>query len=421
MTDAPDVVAARDHVRDELVRFARSLRQAGVDVPANAHTTAARALVELGFGDEDRARAGLRACLVTDARDAETFDRLFAEFWRRLTAGLGPTGPADRQEDAPEGALAPMGDPADSERADVDTGEDGASDEQEVGVLSASLGGVVADDAEESGDDTSLGRQSATGVPEPISVPPVESGEAFDRAFDALTAAVGGLRGRRWAGGGDERADARRALRSSFGTGGTVLSVPRRERTRPAVRAVFLVDVSQSVLDTVDRAFLLQFLRRARRDWRDARVFFFDEALREVSGELDAPTHAAVVEALERAEAEWGGGTRIGASLAELDADAVDHRTVVFVVSDGLETGDVDRLESAIAGVSRRAASVLWLNPLAASASYEPTARGMAAALPFVDGLFAFADAADVAELARQLDRHGAGGRVGVEYDPRRA
>jgi hypothetical protein len=45
----------------------------------------------------------------------------------------------------------------------------------------------------------------------------------------------------------------------------------------------------------------------------------------------------------------------------------------------------------------------------------------MAAALPFVDGLFAFAEPADLAELARQLRRHGTTGRLGYEYDPRRA
>ncbi|PSQ54635.1 VWA containing CoxE-like protein, partial [Halobacteriales archaeon SW_12_67_38] len=92
----PDFAAARDHVRDELVRFARALRRAGMDVPANAATTAARALVVVGFDDRERARTALRACLVTDRADRATFDDLFAEFWRRLTAGLDPGGPAER-------------------------------------------------------------------------------------------------------------------------------------------------------------------------------------------------------------------------------------------------------------------------------------------------------------------------------------
>lgn len=431
MSDVPEFVAARDHVRDELVRFARALRRAGVDVPANAQTTAARALVEVGFDDEQRANAALRACLVAEHEDVDTFDRLFGEFWRRLTAGVTPEGPAERREDDPDGGFAPVGggraeteSASDTDGGETDSGrEDGDSDGRRGTAGSVSMGGVVSRNASEHAGDGVATTRSPTGTPTPVAVPATAPDSTFERAFAALTDTLAGLRGRRWAAGGDERADARRALRESVGTGGTVVSVPQRERTRPAVRALLLVDVSQSVLDTVDRAFLLRFLRRARADWRDARVCFFDESLRDVSAAFDAPSQAAALDELERAEAEWGGGTRIGASLAELSSvvpDAVDRRTVVFVVSDGLETGDVAELERELSGIARRAANVYWLNPLAASPAYEPTARGMAAAQPFVDGIFAFSEAADLAELARQLRTRGARERVGYEYDSRR-
>jgi uncharacterized protein with von Willebrand factor type A (vWA) domain len=420
--DGPQTVAAAsEYVREELSRFVRALRRAGVDVPANATTDAARALATVGFGDEDRARAALRACLVNRQQDLDTFDRMFAAFWRRLDAGLGPDGPADPL-DAPEGGLAPLGDPADGESSDdafEREGDDAGPDDERGATDTESVVARAAADHHGGEEDAVFARASTAGAPEPVDAPAGTDALAFDRAFDALTDALGGLRGRRWTPQGSERADARRALRSSVGTGGTVLSLPRRDRTRPEVRAVFLVDVSQSVLDTLDRGFLLDVLRRARTEWRDARVFLFDESLREVSESVGAPTRAATLDALDRASAEWGGGTRIGASLAELPADAVDGRTVAFVVSDGLETGDVGDLERELAALSSRAASVLWLNPLAASPGFEATARGMAAALPFVDGVFAFADAGDLAELARQLTRRGSGGRIGFEYDPR--
>jgi hypothetical protein len=60
--EVPDVVAARDHVLDELVRFVRALRRAGAEVPANATLTAARALVEVGF-EREAAEPALRAAL----------------------------------------------------------------------------------------------------------------------------------------------------------------------------------------------------------------------------------------------------------------------------------------------------------------------------------------------------------------------
>jgi uncharacterized protein with von Willebrand factor type A (vWA) domain len=189
------------------------------------------------------------------------------------------------------------------------------------------------------------------------------------------------------------------------------------------VRACLLVDVSRSVLDVLDRSFLVTFLRRATAEWRDVRVFFFDEDIREVTESFDARTSKGAIDALDRAETEWGGGTRIGASLARLRTDspeAVSRESAVFVLSDGLEMGDVDSLEREAARLSRRAGAVFWCNPLAASVEYEPTARGMAAALPYVDGLFAFSGPADLAEMAYQLDRRGQHGRIGYEYDPRR-
>ena len=425
MSDVPDFVAARDHVRDELVRFTRALRRAGVDVPANAQTTAARALVEVGFGDEGRANAALRACLVAEREDIDTFDRLFGEFWRRLTAGVTPEGPAERREDDPDGGFAPLGGAPGDERVDESTSRETdhdseGGDGQRGTAASASLGGVVSRNASEHAGERTAAKRSPTGTPTRVAAATTPPAQGFERAFADLTDALAGLRGRRWTAGGDERADARRALRASFGTGGTVVSVPRRERARPAVRALLLVDVSQSVLDTVDRSFLLRFLRRARADWRDASVYFFDESLRDVSEAFDAPSQTAALDALERAEAEWGGGTRIGASLAQLPPGGADHRTDVFVVSDGLETGDVETLERELSNIARRAASVRWLNPLAASPAYEPAARGMAAAKPFVDGIFAFSEAADLAELARQLRTRGPRERVGYEYDSRR-
>lgn len=430
--DGEAVARATEHVRDELVRFVRALRRAGVTVPANAATTASRALVVVGFGEGDRARTATRASLVTDPRDAETFDRLFPEFWRRLTAGLDASGPAPRPEDAPDGGLAPMatdaapgdgsGEGDDTAAAETDTDDesndgDGASVDWQSSSLTAHV-----DDREDG--TVEVARYSHTGAPSPVeTVPPFVGDTELGTAVDALTAALATLRGRAWHVDGDRRTDARRALRASVGTGGTVVSLPTRDRRENEVRATWLVDVSRSVLDTLDRGFLLDVLGRTRAAWRDCRIFFFDEGLREVTSAFQDDTATGAAAALERAEAEWGGGTRISDSFAELrvgDPEAVDNRTAVFVVSDGLERGDVAGLESELAWLSTRAAAVVWCNPLAASPGFEPTARGMAAALPFVSGPFAFAGPGDVAELARQLRKRGPGGRVGFEYDPRR-
>lgn len=415
--DGPDGgLAPADHVRVELVRFARALRRAGVGVPADATTAAARALAALETRDRAGVRTALRAALVTDPAGLETFDRLFPSFWSRLAAGSAvESGARDGTE--PEDGPAPLADAGDGATPEAtDRGDD-----RESGT-GPSLGAIVTDGTDGTADTVEAARYSPTGEATAVAGRPTVGVANLDRAFRELSRSLAGLPGRRWAAGGD-RADARRALRESVGAGGAVLSVPRRERERSAVRALVLVDVSRSVLDTVDRGFLVEFLRGARRHWRDARVFLFDEDLREVTEAVDAPSAAAAFDALERAETEWGGGTRIGESLARLREtapEAVDRRTAVFVVSDGLEMGDVDALEREVAWLARRGRHLLWLNPLAAADEYEPTARGMAAALPHLDALFAFTGPDDVHQLARQLRRQGPGGRIGYEYDPRR-
>lgn len=426
--EIPDFGKARDHVLDELVRFARTLRRSGAEVPANAALTGARALVEVGF-ERDPARAALRAALVTRQEDLDTFDRLFPEFWRRLTAGLGPTGPAEHPGPggsdggiAPlEGAPAPGDVPEDAPEADQDP------EETETVSMEMRVSGPtgVEPDPDPDHEAVTASTYSPTGTPSPVAVDPgilVAHGD-LDAALGQLTRAVAALAGRRWTRGGGDHMDTRRALRESFGTGGTIVSVPRKEHKLTAVRCVLLVDVSQSVLDTVDRGFLLRFLRAAYERWRHCRVFLFDDHVREVTTQLDAPTAEDALAALERAETEWGGGTRIGHAVETVRHEhpgTVDRNTVVFLVSDGLEVGEIDRLEGGMAWLSGRAAAVLWLNPLAASPEYEPECRGMAAALPYVDGLFAFTDAADVAEMARQLRLQGLRGEVGYEQDPRR-
>ena len=420
-TGRTDVDAAvDDRVREELVRFVRALRRAGASVPANAATTAARALAEVGLDERDRARTALRASLLSDREDFEAFDRLFETFWRRLTAGLDAGG-SGSDGDEMDGDLAPLGAAVDGDTDDRTDGDDGDRGDDEGSPVGSFSAGPVGGDADADAEGTMTAMYSPSGRASPIESGPLSDGDGLGPAFGDLTRSLAGLQGRRF-GRGTDRADVRRALRASVSTGGTVLSVPRRERQRTAVRALVLVDVSQSVLDVVDRGFLIDFLRRARRDWRQARVFLFDEDVREVSRQFDAPSASSAMAALEAAETAWGGGTRIGGSiegLHESDPDAVDRRTVVFVVSDGLEMGDVDTLERELSWLSRRAKRVFWLNPLAASERYEPTARGMAAALPYVDGLFAFARPADVTEMARQLRRQGPGGRIGYEFDPR--
>ena len=55
----------------------------------------------------------------------------------------------------------------------------------------------------------------------------------------------------------------------------------------------------------------------------------------------------------------------------------VTHRTVVVIISDGWDRGDVSVLEREMQDLKRRCKKIIWLNPLLASENYEPLCKGM--------------------------------------------
>jgi uncharacterized protein with von Willebrand factor type A (vWA) domain len=183
------------------------------------------------------------------------------------------------------------------------------------------------------------------------------------------------------------RPDLRRTIRRSFRTGGDPVERAYRDRRHRPRRVVLLLDVSGSMAD-YSRA-LLVFAHAALRADRRWEAFCFGTRLTRVTPALAG---ARPDEALRRASAEvfdWDGGTRIGESLACF-LDEFGHRgmargAIVILCSDGLEVGDPELMAEQMARLHRLAHRVVWLNPMKEDPAYEPLARGMQAALPYVD------------------------------------
>jgi uncharacterized protein with von Willebrand factor type A (vWA) domain len=177
--------------------------------------------------------------------------------------------------------------------------------------------------------------------------------------------------------------DLRRTLRRSFRTGGEPVERVWRTRRRRRRRLVLLLDVSGSMAD-YSRALVL-FARAALQ--ADARweAFCFGTRLTRVTKALAV---ADAKEALRRAADEvvdWNGGTRIGDAVRALTRTNVVRGSVVVICSDGLDVGEPEVLRAEMARLARLAHRVVWLNPLKEDPAYEPLARGMHAALPYVD------------------------------------
>jgi uncharacterized protein with von Willebrand factor type A (vWA) domain len=190
---------------------------------------------------------------------------------------------------------------------------------------------------------------------------------------------------------GPGRIDLRRSLRQTVGTAGEPLRLARRTRAEEQPRLVLLCDTSGS-MDQHTR-FLLCFALALRRVVRHLEVFAFNTDLTRLTPWLAPGKISLTLRRLAAGVPDWSGGTRIGASLArfvrEFLPSTVNSRTVVVILSDGLDRGEPALLVQAMRAIRRRARSVIWLNPLLGDPRYEPSARGMRAALPYVDRLAA--------------------------------
>jgi uncharacterized protein with von Willebrand factor type A (vWA) domain len=199
--------------------------------------------------------------------------------------------------------------------------------------------------------------------------------------------------------------DLRRTLRRSFRTAGEPVERAWRERRLQPRRLVLLLDVSGSMAD-YSRA-LVMFAHAALRADPRWEAFCFGTRLTRVTRALRVAGHD---EALRRAAAEvfdWDGGTRIGESLKRFLDDfghgGMARGAFVVLCSDGLEVGDPELLAEQMARLSRLAYRVVWLNPLQEDPAYEPLARGMKAALPYVDDFAGGHNLASLEEIARRL------------------
>lgn len=185
----------------------------------------------------------------------------------------------------------------------------------------------------------------------------------------------------------DDRHDLRRTVRDSLRTEGEILRLRSLRRVEAPRRLVLLVDVSGS-MEAYSRA-LVRFAHVAVRGRTRVEVFTIGTRLTRLTRELTTTDPDAALTRAAAAVPDWSGGTRLGESLRRFNDDwgtkGMARGAVVVVLSDGWDRGEPAELATEMARLARIAHRIVWVNPLRAAPGYAPLARGMAAALPFVD------------------------------------
>ena len=348
---------AGDALLRHVVTFGRVLHEGGVEVGPGRVQDAVRGLDVVDLRSQEDVYWTLRQTLVSREDDLDVFDRAFRAWFLRSPAETPARSVSLGRLERGRGT-----------RSDArDGGASRAGDGREV-VLGASADELLRekDFAEMTPDDFGRARRL---IAEIARARPRRTSRrrAADTHGDVL--------------------DLRRLVRRSLRTGGDPLERPFRARKTVPRKLVLLCDVSGSMA-LYTRALLL-FLHAAVGSGSGVEAFVFGTRLSRLTPELARRDPEAALERATVAAVDWGSGTRIGASLRELNdvhgRRALTRGAVVVILSDGWEREDAELVGREMARLQRAAYAVVWVNPMKGSPQYQPLAGGMRAALPFVD------------------------------------
>ncbi|MDR3372230.1 MAG: VWA domain-containing protein [Ancalomicrobiaceae bacterium] len=372
----PNLAAASDlgpAIRRRLAGFVRTLRDNGFRLGL-AETRDALCLVAAsGMNRPAEVKPALRALFSGRRSDWEAFDVLFDAFWRgeRVKTRVAVAGANVSQR-----TMRSLAEP------DRSSGTGGMPIDVSRGSDASDLPTDPAARREGASRTESLARTDFRKIADPEALAAAHA--LAGRLAKSMRAR---LTRRDRAARRGPRLDLRRTIRASLATGGTPIELVRRRPRHKPLRLVVLLDASGSM--SLYTAVFLRFVHGVLDQFREAEAFLFHTRLVHVSDALKEKDAARALDRLSLMAEGVGGGTRIGDSLADFNrhhaARFIHSRTCVMILSDGYDTGAPERLGAEMAALRRRCRRIVWLNPLIGWDGYEPSARGMAAALPFVD------------------------------------
>jgi uncharacterized protein len=342
------------------VAFARLLRGAGVNVPIANVISFAEALELTGLDVRNDVYWAGRATLIHHPEDQTMFDRAFAVFWERRTA----TGEASPHDEIHLTLTVDTGEEDDdnSESATPPSNEETIDLRFSAAEIlrDKDFGAYTADELELS--HQLMSRLKLVGTPR------------ASRRMVRSKGANGAL-------------DLRRTVQGALRTDGEALHRHNRTHGERLRRLVLLLDVSGS-MEPYARA-LVRFVHAAVAGRQKVEAFAIGTRLTRVTRELSSrDPDRALTETAARVP-DWSGGTRLGEGLRQFNDEwgirGMARGAIVVIMSDGWDRGDPKLLGDEMARLHRVAFSTVWVNPLKVTPNYAPLARGMAAALPYVD------------------------------------
>ncbi len=364
-----------------VVALGQRLRTAGVPVTFTALSALSEALGVLPATRTRQLYWTARVTLVRRAQDLRTFDEVFAAVFEDAALAIEgqAAGPTHQDQDQDVAASVPS------------TGLPDGGDRADSALPWHTLPRHADDSAGQPGEDSRAVPELLPSALEAVGDTPFEE---LDERHLALVGAWLEESWQRWptrrsrrrrAHHAGRRVELRATMAASRRTAWEPVELTRTRPVRHPRTVTMVADVSQS-MQPYSTAYL--HLMRALARSRRAETFAFSTSLTRLTPALrHRSVDVAVADATELVVDRFG-GTHLATSLATLLRSRHGNALrggVLVVASDGWDSDDPDELAKVLARLRRRVHRLVWLNPRAGAAGFEPLVGSMAAALPFCD------------------------------------
>ncbi|MGI8649801.1 MAG: vWA domain-containing protein [Rubrobacter sp.] len=371
-TEAEDPLDYR--VDRAAVAFGRVLRRSGIKCGSDRTLDFMRALEIVGLESRDGVYWSGRAVFCSRYEDLKLYDAAFQAFWDELDRPLLPPQPKEKEPQLELDSVMPP-------KEQVEADEEG---EEAVTMRYSPIEVLREKDFSEYTED--------------------EFGE-LNRLLSRLDLSGAPRKSRRLESARRGRFDHRKTLHGAMRSGGEAIRHRFRDNKLQPRRVVLLCDISGSMAG-YSRA-LLRFLHVGVIASGKLEAFAVGTRLTRITRELTTKDPDRALREASEAVEDWSGGTRLGDVFKNfLDVwgqRGMARGSVIVVLSDGWDRGDVNVLSEQMLRLSRLAHRIIWVNPLKAREGYEPLAGGMAASLPFVDTFLAGNNFESLEELAKAI------------------
>jgi uncharacterized protein len=381
-----------------IIHFARALREAGVPLGPGAVVDALAAVEAAGVGNREDFYTTLHAVLVKKHEHSLLFEQAFRIFWKRkgflekLIAMLSPRAPSKSDPKPPEAGAGRVAEAL--FKSIHDRAKPAPAIELDARLTMSAAEILRSKD---------FAQMSAAEI------------EEARKAIKRLAMPEDKRRTRRFAPGGrPARIDARRSFRRSLQPGGAI-DLEFRSAVYRAPPVVALCDISGS-MNEYTRLFLhfLHGLGETRR----VSTFLFGTRLTNVTRAMRARDPDDALARCSAMAVDWSGGTRIGEALGRFNRDwsrrVLGQGAITLLITDGLERDNLGKLEAEMERLAKSSRRVIWVNPLLRFGDFAAKAGGIRTMLPYVDSFRPIHNLASMADLCQALS----GGR-GSSDDPK--